>query len=92
MNIDTLKIAALRHPTEIMEPYDQIMEQAGFDSVYAFAEHLGGLTIYVPKPKSIFFRCLEMEAIGEYTGKNTKILAQKYGFTERHMRRIVGNS
>jgi len=92
MNIAAVKNAALLHPQEVLEPFDQIIEAVGIDPVFALAEHFGGQTIYIPSAKSIFFRCVELEAAKEYTGKNTISLAKKYGFSERHMRRLVGKA
>ena len=87
---ETMRQAALKHVNEVMAPYDTIMEQGGFDAICAFTEQLGGLTIYVPSARTIFGRCLEIEAQKEYDGKNLIALAKKYGYTERHMRRMVG--
>lgn len=89
MNKEILRQAAQLHPTEILQPYDAMIEMDGFDAICAFAEHLGGLTIYVPSARSIFSRCLELEARKEFNGKNLNMLAKKYGYTERHMRRLM---
>jgi len=92
MSISAIKNAALLHPSEVLEPFDQIIEAVGIDPVFVFAEQFGGQTVYIPNAKSIFFRCMEIEVLKEFTGKNTMSLAKKYGFTERHMRRIVGKA
>jgi len=90
MNQSVLRKAVLEHPSEIMKPYDVLLELEGFDAICALAEHLGGLTIYVPDQRTIFARCLELAARKEFTGNNFAGLAKKYGFTERHMRRMLG--
>lgn len=90
MNKSILRQAAQRHPSEIMHPYDVIMGLDGFDAICAIGEHMGGLSVYVPSIRTIFARCLEAEARSEYKGGSIAALAQKYGFTERHMRRILG--
>ena len=92
MDISALKNAALRHPKAVLHPYDQIIETVGIEPVFAFAEHFGGLTVYIPNAKGIFAGCLEMEALREYSGKNSISLAKKYGFSERHIRRLVGKA
>jgi len=85
-----LRKVALSHPTEILQPYDTLLGLEGFDAIFAVAEQLGGQTVYVPNVRTIFARCLELEAKKEFTGSNFVILAKKYGYTERHMRRIFG--
>ena len=85
-----LKQAALKHPAELMQPYDSLLESVGVDAVLAFAEELGGSTVYVPSARTIFARCLELEAMREFNGTNFTGLAKKYGFTERQIRRMVG--
>ncbi|MCL1842356.1 MAG: hypothetical protein FWF79_00930 [Defluviitaleaceae bacterium] len=90
MNKEILQQAALLHPEEIMHPYSEIMGLGGFDAICAFSEHLSGQSVYVPSLRTIFFRCLEEEARKEYNGHNSAMLSKKYGFTERHFRRILG--
>ena len=89
MEREFLKKAAILHPTEVMHPYDRIIKQVGFDAVFTFAEQVGGLTIYVPSAKKIFSRCLELEAKKEFNGENFADIAKKYGYTERHMKRLL---
>jgi len=84
------KVASL-HPSEIMQPYDALLGLDGFDAVFEFAEQLGGFTVYVPKVRTIFARCLEKEVMREFNGSNFAGLAKKYGFTERHIRRLVSS-
>jgi len=90
MDMNILRRAAQRHPAEIMQPYDSLIGLEGIDAILAFAEQLGGVTVYVPNTRTIFARCLEMEAKREFNGHNYARLAKKYGFTERHIRRVVG--
>ena len=90
MDKSILRQAAMRHHSEIMQPYDAIIELDGFDAICAFADHLGGTTVYVPSIRTIFARCLEAEARNEFKGCNFTSLSRKYGFTERHLRRMLG--
>jgi Mor family transcriptional regulator len=85
-----IREAALRHPAAILEPYDHIAYCDGIDAIIAITEMLGGQTIYVPKAPHIFRNCIAQEIKREYTGNNTARLAEKYGHTERHIRRIIG--
>ena len=90
MDKTILRTVALKHPEEILQPYDSLLGLEGVDAIFALTEQLGGMTVYVPNTRTVFARCLEIEARREFTGSNFVGLAKKYGFTERHMRRVVG--
>ena len=90
MDKTLIRNAAMLHPSEIMQPYDTLLNLEGFDAIYALADQLGGLTIYMPTIRSIFARCIEREVLHEFNGNNFVNLAKKYGFSERHLRRILG--
>jgi Mor family transcriptional regulator len=90
MDEGLLRHVAERHPGEIMSPYDVLVARHGFDVVLTLAEQVGGCTVYVPRLRTIFARCLEKEAILEYNGFNSRVVAGKYGFTDRHFRRRLG--
>ena len=92
INLEVLKEAAKKNPTKIAAPFDTMLNSDGFEAICALTEQLGGLTVYVPKIRTIFARCLEIEAKKEYNGRNLIELSKKYGYTERHMRRLVGMS
>ena len=87
-----LKEAAKKYPDLILPPYDAIIMHDGFDAVCAFSDLLGGATVYVPSCRTIFSACLLAQAKNEYETKNTSLisLARKYGFTERHLRNMIG--
>jgi len=89
MDKHILRQAALRHPSAIMQPYDALMGQEGFDAIYTICENLGGATVYVPSARKIFAECLIREAMREFNGYNYNSLAKKYGFSARHLRRIL---
>ena len=89
MNKQILRHAAQRHPAAIMHPYDALMGLEGFDAIYALCENLSGATIYVPSARKIFAGCLEKEAVLEFDGCNYDALAKKYGFSCRHLRRML---
>ena len=92
MNKQILRQAALRHPSSILQPYDALMGLEGFDAIYALCENLGGATIYVPSARKIFAACLEKEAAREFDGYNYDALAKKYGFSGRHLRRMLSGA
>ena len=84
-----MRQAALKHPSFIMPPYDAMLNLDGFDAICTFAELTGGTSIYVPSPRTIFFHCLEEEAAREFNGADYRSLCRKYGFSERHLRRML---
>ena len=90
MDKHILRLAAKRHPASILQPYDTLMGLEGFDAIYAICENLGGATIYVPSARKIFAECLEKEIALEFNGYNYETLAKKYGFSRRHLRRMLG--
>ena len=92
MDKHILRNAAQRHPAAILQPYDALMGLEGFDAIYALSENLSGATIYVPSARKIFATCLEMEAAREFNGYNYDALAKKYGFSSRHLRRVLSGA
>ena len=91
MSKSILREAATNYPDLILPPYDAIIEHDGFDAVCAFSELLGGATVYVPSSRTIFSACLLALAKKEFDTKNVSLvaLARKYGFTERHLRKMI---
>ena len=89
MDKTTLRQVALKHQSEIMQPYDAIMDLQGFDAICAFAEYLGGTTVYIPNLKTIFAKCLALEAKRHFDGQNYYELCRRYGISERQLRRIL---
>ena len=85
-----LRHAATQHPHAIMQPFDAIMEQYGFDAVCNIVDYLGGSTVYIPSKRKIFMGCLEKEITKEYLdGIHYHDLVRKYSISERHLRRLV---
>ena len=91
MSKSVLREAATNYPSLVLPPYDAIMKYVGFDAVCAFSELLGGAAVYVPSSRTIFSACLLALAKNEYDTKNVSLvaLARKYGFTERHLRKMI---
>jgi len=90
MDKDILRHAALMHPEKILSPYDEMIGMQGFEAICAFSESFGGSTIYVPFVRKIFAECLVEEAAKEYNGYNLSSLSQKYGFSERWLKKGFG--
>jgi len=84
-----LRQAAERHPDLILHPYDALMGLQGFDALYTLCENVGGATVYIPSARKMFAECLTKEALGEYNGFNHELLAKKYGYSARHLRRLL---
>ena len=89
MNKDLLRAAVLNNPGEILQPYDTLLGLDGFDAICSLSENMGGFTVYIPSTRTIFAKCLETQVLSEFDGTNLSSLARKYGYTERHMRRII---
>jgi len=89
MDKSILRQAALRHPELILQPYDALMDMSGFDAIYTLCENVGGATVYVPSARKMFAECLTKEARREFNGYNFDALAKKYGFSSRHLRRLM---
>ena len=92
MNKSIMKEAAKNYPGLVLPPYDAIIMHDGFDAVCAFSELLGGASVYVPSCLTIFSASLLAQAKYEFETKNVSLvaLARKYGFTERHLRKMIG--
>jgi Mor family transcriptional regulator len=89
MDYGLLRLAADKHKAHILEPFDEIMRLYGYDAIRTLCDYFGGSTVYIPSLQTVLKRCLEREAVSEFNGGNYAQLAHKYGFSERHLRRIV---
>ena len=94
MKKSTLREAAAKHPKLILPPYSEIFSMDGFDAICAFSEIYGGMAVYVPSVRTIFAACLIEQARRELETKNVSFmtLARKYGFTERHLRKLLSGA
>jgi len=91
MNKSIIREAAARYPHAAAQPYSAMLDMDGFDAICIFSERLKGASTYVPSIKTIFGGCLEQAAVNDFDGCNYKELSEKYGFSERHIRRILKN-
>jgi len=84
-----LQHVAKAHPYDILQPYDVILEEHGFEALRSVVDLLGGATIHIPTMRTIFKDCIEKEATKDYlNGATLSTLVRKYGFTERQLRRM----
>ncbi|MCL2197989.1 MAG: hypothetical protein FWB80_03605 [Defluviitaleaceae bacterium] len=90
MDKEMLRQAALLHPEDVFPPFDIIMQRHGFDTVCTFAEQLGGFTVHIPVLRNMFAGCIVKQLDKEFKGGNYADLSKRYGFSERHLRRMLG--
>lgn len=72
------------------EQWREMAEVIGADNFYRLAKHLGGQTIYVPKPESLLRPVRDQHIKEEFNGWNHVELARKYGVTDRWVRALCG--
>ena len=89
MNKKAYEKAVKSHPSEVIEPFDEIIELIGVEATITLIEHFQGQQIYVPTMKKAISGCLIKQAKEEFDGGNYRILCKKYGFSERHLRRLL---
>jgi len=89
MEYDAWKAAVEAHPELVPEPYKSVITEADFDVLFRLHKNFGGFSFYVSDPKTIFRDCVHEQAWKEYDGTNTNELARKYGYTRRHMQKIL---
>jgi Mor family transcriptional regulator len=61
----------------------------GKENMLTVIEKLGGLSIYFPKPDTLFKNTRDNQIRKEFNGANHRALAQKYNLTESWIRNIV---
>ena len=81
--------AAEKYHDSIVPPFGTMIERGGFDAVYGLINEYGGDDFYVPTKKKVFGQCLEKDLLANFDGKNAKKLAEMYGFTLRHVRKLI---
>lgn len=70
-------------------PFDELIDEIGFEGVYLLSEKFGGTNIYIPKFRRIFKEQIDRAIRDEFDGGNYVQLALKYGLCERTIRNIV---
>ncbi len=86
MKADEIKLS------ELPEVYQTIAELIGFENMVLLAETFDGEYVYFPKIESLRRFSRNRKIVEEFNGANYKVLAQKYGLTETHVRAIVKES
>lgn len=86
-----IKAAALKYREHIAQPYGDLMDlKEGFEAICIFTGKLGGNNIYVPKMRTVFGGCVEIDIRESYNGFNHMEIARTYGYNERYVRSILG--
>jgi len=76
---------------ELPEIYREVAGVLGLEAAIALSERFGGQLLYFPKLDGLL-RAKRDEAIrAEFTGKNYRELAKKYGISEQQVRRVVSS-
>ncbi len=91
MNDLILKNAVNKYSSEILPPFDSIIDIIGFNSLCTLSEKFGGSAIYIPTKKRLFGNCIAKQIKNEFNGCNYRELAIKYNFCERTIRNITGH-
>ena len=86
---EIIKNAAQKYPSLVWKPFDALMEEIGFEPLFALTEEFGGSMVYIPTKKTMFKYCLAKEIINEFDGGNHKYLAGKYDFSVKGIRDIL---
>ena len=86
-----LRLAAESNPALIPEPYDGIYAAYGFEGLKMVVDAFGKQNVYVPSLRTVLYECVLAEVRKETAGRTLplKELARKYGFTPRHLRKIM---
>lgn len=72
--------------------YSDIAECIGIDAFKKLVYLCGGSMLYVPKCDSLVKALRDRNIQNEFNGENYRLLARKYGLTERRVRDILAKS
>ena len=86
---DAIKQAARNHPAHILAPFDAMVGLDGLDAIIALCDAAGGQDVYIPSARTVFAACIERQLLHDFNGYNYADLAKKYGYSTRHVRRII---
>jgi len=76
--------------TDVADEYPELIELVGLDKAWKIIEELGGTgDVYFPELKRNCLNKIKSLIISECNGYNYSKLADKFGYTERHIRNIT---
>lgn len=73
------------------EEYQETAEVIGVEAFLKLCYHYGGSNLYIPKQDRVTRHIRDSKIKKEFKGGNYKELARKFGLSESHIRKIVGN-
>ncbi len=76
---------------ELPEEFQSLAEEVGVEGILRLSEHLGGMSIYVPKIDRLVRKRRDERIRSEFNGANYRELANKYKRTETWIRQIIKN-
>ena len=69
--------------------HKEYVELIGIENLIILSHVFGGSNIYIPKEKELQKREIYKKIVKEFTGENTKELAEKYCISERTVYRMI---
>ena len=89
VDMGLMREVASKHKGDIIWPYRDIMATHGFDAVADICGTLGGGYTYIPLLRSLLRDAMETEIRARYNGQNHRELARAFGYTDRHLLKIL---
>ncbi|MCL2188466.1 MAG: hypothetical protein FWC16_00595 [Defluviitaleaceae bacterium] len=74
----------------VNEEYPDLVYRVGEVKALQVINALGDMWVYFPSIRRSAIDCIYQTIKSEFNGYNTAVLAKKHGYSERHIRRIVG--
>ncbi len=76
-------------PQDLPQDIAWLCDIVGIDTFMRIIDTAGGEILYIPKRQTIELPLRRTAIKQEYDGANIKMLARKYGLTERRVRDII---
>jgi len=79
-----------RDCADITKDYPELANMLGLEKARKVILALGGMWMYFPTIRRSGIGKIRAAIVADFNGGNHATLAKKYGYTERHVRRILG--
>jgi len=91
MTTSAIKLAADAHVELIPPPYDALYRALGYEGFTVLFEHLGSMYVYIPSMRSVLADAILAQVYKECENRHMthEQIAKKYGFSGRHLRRLL---
>ena len=73
-------------------PSADLTKIVGVKRFLTLCEVFGGTTVYIPKKKRVLQQIRNRQIEREFEGHNYRMLAEKYGLSERRVRQIINRA